>query len=508
MADNKKKKNSAGDARENKTNVFMRRYKRNLIIIFTALIFLFDILLTTAVSYYATNTMNRKISMLMGANTYQQAMNVDSYFNNIKDTSSLFFSDEMYYTYDATQVTDDIEKIEKESVLVDRIRSLGVLENFSDFGIIYADNDYIGWLSEGMFEMLAHDEMYTFFSNHISAENAESGWFCTSMNNYDRIYYVKKINDHAVLVAAIFSRELESVFNVPQSLDGMDVRLTDENNIVLYSTNKDEIGKVLGDDIKRLVIRGVSASDKDYLVTSVPAATNGWNIICSLPEKYVTEDISRLVMFTQIFSTLLLIAVAIFGYLALFRVSNPISELVSSLADKAEHDQLTGAINKMSFRTMTETLMINGTPNDAVSFVMFDMDNFKRVNDNLGHITGDDVLVRFAKLLNSRSDADSIFGRIGGDEFAMLTIKKDTSPEKLREMMEPRLEELRMSFLNEFEVFNKSCGLSLSIGAVMANDDNMDFESAYKLADDALYTSKNEGKNRVTIVVKKGSDVQ
>ena len=141
MADNKKKKNSAGDARENKTNVFMRRYKRNLIIIFTALIFLFDILLTTAVSYYATNTMNRKISMLMGANTYQQAMNVDSYFNNIKDTSSLFFSDEMYYTYDATQVTDEIEKIEKESVLVDRIRSLGVLENFSDFGIIYADND-------------------------------------------------------------------------------------------------------------------------------------------------------------------------------------------------------------------------------------------------------------------------------------------------------------------------------------------------------------------------------
>ena len=495
---------------QKKTNQFLRRYRRNLIIIFMTAIVLFDILLTTGVSYYASKTMNRKISMLMNANTYQQAMNIDSYFENIKDTVSLFFSDEVYYTYDATKVMSEIEKKEKEDIILERVRSLAVLENYSDFGVVYADNSYIGWLSEGMFEMLAHDEMYGFFERHISEDNAESGWFCTSMNHYDRIYYVKKINENAVIVASIFSRELESIFNIPKSLEGMDVRLVDENDIVIYSTNKEEIGEKISAGIKKLTVVGASAADDDYLVTAVDSRTNGWDIICSLPEKYVTEDITRLVTFTQLFSVLLLIMVALFGYFALFRASNPMSELLESLSDKAEHDQLTGAINKMSFRTMVETLILNGTQEDAVAFVMFDMDNFKQVNDTLGHITGDDVLIRFAKLLisNLNSDNDSICGRLGGDEFAMLVIKKYTDPETLGEQLEPKLEKMREAFLEEFSVYNKSCDLSLSIGAVTSKAKSVDFEGLYQLADDALYSSKRAGKNRVTMVLKKESDAE
>ncbi len=493
---------------QKKTNQFLRRYRRNLIIIFMADIVIYDILMTTGVSYYASKTMNRKISMLMNADTYQQAMNIDAYFADIKDTVSLFFSDEAYYTYDATKVMGEIEKKEKEDIILERVRSLGVLENFSDFGVVYSDGSYIGWLSEGMFEMLAHDEMYSFFARHISEDNAGSGWFCTPMNNYDRIYYVKRINDNAVIVASIFGRELESIFNIPQSLEGMDIRLVNEDDIVLYSTDKEEIGEILEEDIKKLNIEGASASDKNYLVTSVESKTNGWQIICSLPEKYVTEEITRLMMFTQIFSLLLWHMVALFGYFALFRLSNPMGELLESLSDKAEHDQLTGAINKMSFRTMVETLILNGSEDDAVAFVMFDMDNFKQVNDTLGHITGDDVLIRFAKLLNASGDNDSIFGRLGGDEFAMLVIKKYTTPQALYESLEPRLEKMRTAFLEEFEIYNKSCSLSLSIGAAAAKDKGVDFEEMYKLADDALYKSKRAGKNRVTVVLKEESDAK
>lgn len=493
---------------QKKTNQFLRRYRRNLIIIFLTAIVLFDILLTTGVAYYASKTMNTKISMLMNADTYQQAMNVDSYFEHIKDTASLFFSDEVYYTYDATEVKEEIEKKEKEDIILERVRSLGVLENFSDFGVVYADNSYIGWLSEGMFEMLAHDEMYNFFERHISMDNAESGWFCTDMNKYDRIYYVKRINEHAVIVASIFNRELESIFNIPQSLEGMDIRLVNEDDIVLYSTDKDEIGSSLNSEIKRLAVCGASASDKNYLVTAVESKTNGWQIICSLPEKYVTEDITKLMMFTQAFSLLLLLMVAVFGYFALFRASNPVGELLDSLSDKAEHDQLTGAINKMSFRTMVETLILNGAESDAVAFVMFDLDNFKQVNDTLGHITGDDVLIRFAKLLNVVGENDSIFGRLGGDEFAMFIIKKYTSPKQLNDYLEIKLEKIRVAFLEEFDIYNKSCNLSLSVGAVSSRDKGVDFEGMYKIADEALYTSKRAGKNRVTMILKEESDTK
>ena len=89
-------------------NISVQKYRRNLIIIFISAVFLLDIVLTSGISYYAGKTMNKKISMLMNANTYQQAMNVDSYFSTVKDTVSLFFSDKVYYEYDATKEMSDI----------------------------------------------------------------------------------------------------------------------------------------------------------------------------------------------------------------------------------------------------------------------------------------------------------------------------------------------------------------------------------------------------------------
>ena len=174
---------------QKKNNVSLKNFKRNIVIIFIIAVLLFDIVLTSVISFYAGKAMNDKISMLMSANTYQQAMNVESYFTNIKDTAALFFSDSEYYGYDATSPDmTDIEKLQHEETIMERIQSLGVLENFSDFGVIYANNNTVGWMSESMYEMLANDEIYDFFSNHVTDKNTESGWFSTAKNNYDKIY--------------------------------------------------------------------------------------------------------------------------------------------------------------------------------------------------------------------------------------------------------------------------------------------------------------------------------
>lgn len=478
----------------------MQNYRRNLLLIFISAVFLLDIVLTSGISYYASRTLNKKISMLMNANTYQQAMNVDNYFSTVKDTVSLFFSDKEYYEYDATQEMSEIERLEKENIIYDRIQNLGVLENFADFGVIYSNNSTVGWISEGMFEMLANDEMYSYFSAKITDPNTESGWFCTPKNNYDRIYYVKRINSNAVIVASIFSNELASIFNIPDELKGMDIRLVDENKNVIYSVDPDEIGQVLDPRIDALVYSGSSVSNKEYIVSSLSFDINDWCIICSLPESIISEDISNLKLFAHIFALLTMILVGIGGYIGLSRASNPLSQLVANLAEKAEHDQLTGVLNKISFKTSVEALRQKETLKTTQVFVMLDMDNFKTVNDTLGHTIGDEILTQFAKLVNRLFESEYVIGRLGGDEFALFTLTEEADKDELIITISKHLEVLRSEFLKQFREYNESCGLSLSAGAYISEDKTTDFDTMYKLADEALYNSKNTGKNTYTVM--------
>ena len=477
----------------------MQSYRRNLIIIFISAVFLLDIVLTSGISYYASRTMNKKISMLMNASTYQQAMNVDNYFSTVKDTVSLFFSDEEYYEYDATQEMSEIERLEKENVIYDRIQNLGVLENFADFGIIYSNNSTVGWISEGMFEMLANDEMYSYFASNITDPNTESGWFCSQKNNYDRIYYVKRINKNAVIVASIFSNELATIFNIPDELQGMDIRLADENKNIIYSVDPNEIGQPLDPKIETLVYSGSAVSNKEYIVSSLSFDINDWCIICSLPESIISDDISNLRLFAHIFAGLMMIIVGIVGYISLYRASNPLSVLVANLAEQAEHDQLTGVLNKISFKTSIEALRQKEILKTTSVFVMLDMDNFKAVNDTLGHTTGDEILIQFAKLVKQLFESEYIIGRLGGDEFALFTLTEEADKEELVITISKHLEVLRSEFLKQFKEYNEKCGLSLSAGAYIDKDGNADFDNMYKTADEALYESKNMGKNTYTV---------
>lgn len=485
---------------QKKTNSFVQNFKRNMVIIFISAVLILDLVITTGISYYAGRAMNQKISMLMNANTYQQAMNVESYFTDIKDTASLFFSDEMYYGYDATADMPEIEHLQRENVIMERVQSLGVLENFSDFGVIYANNSAVGWMSESMYEMLANDELYDFFSQHITDENTESGWFVTEKNNYDKIYYVKRLNENAVLVESIYSRELESIFNIPNSLPEMDIRLIDDNKNVIYSSNKDEIGKHIEPDVEALAYSGQSVSNKDYIANSVFFKSNEWCIVCTLPESIVTEEISRLKWYAHIFSLFIMAMIAGVGYLALSKASNSVNEIITTLSDKADHDQLTGVLNKASFQTAVETLVKKGSENATAAFVMLDMDNFKIVNDTLGHKTGDEVLAKFSALVKRLYNSECIIGRMGGDEFALFSVKEDIDTETLKKLLSRQLEVLRTEFISEFKEYSESCGLSLSSGAYVAVNKDLTFDGMYKTADEALYCSKNNGKNTYTVV--------
>jgi len=161
-------------------------------------------------------------------------------------------------------------------------------------------------------------------------------------------------------------------------------------------------------------------------------------------------------------------------------------------AEKYAHsDPLTGLHNRNYYtRLYNEYRKEGGTG----TFIMIDLDNFKGVNDRLGHDGGDTVLVLLSKTISKISGRKHIACRLGGDEYSMFL--KDVTDEAEVERI---CAELIDSFSSRLSDAKLPVETSISVGAVIVNKinyhvDKEDFRQYYRLADQALYEAKNAGK--------------
>ncbi len=123
-------------------------------------------------------------------------------------------------------------------------------------------------------------------------------------------------------------------------------------------------------------------------------------------------------------------------------------------------------------------------------FIILDIDNFKMVNDSLGHTVGDETIQKVAELIRAFFDSQDVLCRMGGDEFGIFLMQRFTQ-EELRE----KLEELRKKLQFQVEHLQLSC----SIGVCQSPQYASDYQSLYEKADTALLTAKRMGKNQFQI---------
>lgn len=163
--------------------------------------------------------------------------------------------------------------------------------------------------------------------------------------------------------------------------------------------------------------------------------------------------------------------------------------IISKPVYLAFHDSLTNLKNRAAFEVEGNRKLKRN--NKKVSLMMIDVDNFKQVNDQLGHIEGDRLLRNIAKIIEDNILSDSIPARVGGDEFVVICINR--SKVELQKQAEELLRELN----NVYESINEeySLGVSISIGIADAEDGEK-LSTVYDKADQALYQAKNNGKNQ------------
>ncbi|HKM37960.1 MAG TPA: GGDEF domain-containing protein [Thiopseudomonas sp.] len=165
---------------------------------------------------------------------------------------------------------------------------------------------------------------------------------------------------------------------------------------------------------------------------------------------------------------------------------------------QANHDPLTGALNRRACSLLCEKSMAHARRHTLpLSILMMDLDEFKKVNDQLGHDLGDKVLCRFVSVAHEMQREEDIFCRFGGEEF--LALLPNTSAQaalsaanRLRNAFEIN------SALIETKKSHQPFALTVSIGIAELQADE-DFESLLRRADTALYLAKDNGRNRCEI---------
>lgn len=180
------------------------------------------------------------------------------------------------------------------------------------------------------------------------------------------------------------------------------------------------------------------------------------------------------------------------GYLDQAEGMHRMEDELSRARTEAERDKLTGLYNRRGMEKRVEIFLKQETP--AGTFVLFDLDNFKRVNDSEGHPEGDRVLERFAACLRECFRKGDSLGRLGGDEFAAL-ISGPVPDERLEEIFCAVMSGVREGL----ETYYKKYGVSVSIGAVPIDGKVRTYKGLYKCADTALYIAKYLGKDRCYI---------
>ena len=472
-----------------------RAFTIQVLLVFVAAILLVTVILDFVVLELSGRAMKSNVSNLIAANSRQIQLNINSYLERTETISTLLFSDEAYYLYDAMDPgLSEYDKIKREEAINNRIVDIGLMENYSDFGIVFSDDHKVGWISNSTQDLFPEGGIYEAFAAHITNARKKDGWCFGVHGNTDRIYYIKRLNANGILVSSIYTRELSSVFVYPEQLEDMTIRLVGDEDVILFSSDPSEIGTLLPE-----TLRSDSKKEDPAYIINVNTCSNGWQVICSIPTDSVLRENHRLQGITLLISAGVVVLALLIGLLLITRMSKPVEGIVTSLKEKAEIDRLSGVMNKGTFQEMTEERLARQGTNQTHVFVMLDVDNFKQVNDNLGHAYGDQVIIRVGQLLRRLYDRETIIGRLGGDEFALYTQCVDIDPKEVIRAVEEQMDYVLEEFGKEFEKERESSDISLSAGIHVVSGTAVTFKELYEAADAALYKSKQNGKARYTL---------
>lgn len=294
--------------------------------------------------------------------------------------------------------------------------------------------------------------------------------------------------------------------------------LDNEGNIILSSANGAEM---IGDPVnyqeyltdadaggaggffsqadEQTNVHRLRVKDTEYIIIQNSVSYNGWSHVLQVDAFFVNSQRTRIANCVLILLLVVLVSVcAVIAFL--FRLQ----ARADRLRTKAERDLLTNLLNKKTFESTVENIISHHSAGEIGALFIIDLDNFKAVNDTLGHMVGDQVLSGVAEEMRATFRQQDHLGRIGGDEFAVYLTFSDTSDENERyELIQSMADRLCGRIAKISEKLDQNIKVSCSIGIALDPEHGTTYDQLYQSADEALYQSKNSGKNKYSVFTHK-----
>ncbi|TFD13804.1 EAL domain-containing protein [Cryobacterium sp. TMT1-21] len=170
------------------------------------------------------------------------------------------------------------------------------------------------------------------------------------------------------------------------------------------------------------------------------------------------------------------------------------ARLLATVRYQSQHDALTGLPNRVLFAARLDTALSECRDGSTSAVLFCDLDNFKRVNDRLGHQVGDELLRQVAARLRAEVRGGDVIGRLGGDEFAVLVTELEGEAAAIE------LARRTVDCLNHpFHLAGQDLRISASVGVAVHTGPGGHGEHLLDEADGAMYTAKRTGRNQIAV---------
>ena len=284
---------------------------------------------------------------------------------------------------------------------------------------------------------------------------------------------------------------LDAAVHIDDSIESL--VLYNNDNTILYFYSKSGLN-IKDVDFSTVANSNTTFSDIHNFFINKSITLDGIQVGSLYLQKNTNKLKDSLLMY--FFITIVILVVSVFiSWLIVSRVKSSVSDTEAKLVRMAHIDSVTGLYNRHAFNDKLQHEILAAIQNNSkFAVVLIDLDDFKLVNDTLGHLVGDGLLIQVGEQLKASVRHEDIVSRLGGDEFALI-LKGVDGNQEFETVGSNILEALSSKcIINSNELY-----VSCSIGGAIYPEHGCDAVSLLQHADMAMYGSKNKGKNCVTL---------